>query len=58
MGGKNSVGSGGMETAEHPSVMKWYILWEFTKKKGFFLFIIDVISTLITLYEGMSIMYY
>ena len=25
-----------METAEHPSVMKWYILWEFTKKKGFF----------------------
>lgn len=29
------------------------------KKEGFFfLFIIDIISTLITLYEGMSIMYY
>ena len=26
-----------METAEHPSGMKWCVLWEFTKKKFFFL---------------------
>ena len=48
MGKKNSVGSGGMETAEYPSVMKLYILWEFTKKKVFF-------CSLLTLYLYISV---
>lgn len=55
---QNSMGRGEAEIAEHPPIMKWHVLWRFTKMRSFFPLLILIIFTLITLYGRLSIIYY